>query len=283
MPPTSKIFLRFLITPNAGLSYKTTLEVPSSEIYLADVLELICRKRSLGKADEWALIVPDKNNIVVPLDRTVESLQGSHNLALVRRSTLGAQGGTAALAGQSTNPNASIFKRLSEPAHPRYHTPKNVASTYKSWTVNRKVPMFVGRSERTLTIDGEWIHIIPTDTRAFHAQHASFPIARVTECKQSAKVSSAFKLVVITDQESKRFEMEAEDAKQAGELMARFAEMKRGIWYRLLTLPLSPLLRSGHCHGDQQDQALRQAIGREAEAREVLGDGEKWSLLYFDP
>lgn len=217
MPPTSKIFLRFLITPNAGLSYKTTLEVPSSEIYLADVLELICRKRALGNADEWALIVPDKNNIVVPLDRTVESLQGSHNLALVRRSTLGAQGGTAALAGQSTNPNASIFKRLSEPAHPRYHTPKNVASTYKSWTVNRKVPMFVGRSERTLTIDGEWIHIIPTDTRAFHAQHASFPIARVTECKQSAKVSSAFKLVVNTDQESKRFEMEAEDAKQAGE------------------------------------------------------------------
>lgn len=106
-PTSASIFLRVLVTPNSEVRYKTTINVPS-DMYLADVLELICRKRQLAHADEWALVVPDKD-IVVPLDRTVESLQGNHDLALVRRSTLGAQGGAGALTGQSTNPNG---KRL---------------------------------------------------------------------------------------------------------------------------------------------------------------------------
>lgn len=106
-PSSASIFLRVLITPNSEVKYRTTLQVPS-EMYLADVLEMICKKRHLENADEWALTAPDKmkdRDIVVPLDRTVESLQGNHDLQLVRRSTLGAQGGAGALKGQSTNPN----------------------------------------------------------------------------------------------------------------------------------------------------------------------------------
>ncbi|PWN44560.1 hypothetical protein IE81DRAFT_10667 [Ceraceosorus guamensis] len=157
-PSSASIFLRVAITPNDQVRYKTTLQVPS-DMYLADVLETICRKRHLASPDEWALVVPDKD-IVAPLDRTVESLRGNHDLALVRRSTLGAQGGFGALTGSSTNPNASIFKRLSEPVQPRYNKAKDLAATYKTFTVNRKMPMFVGRHERTLTLDGDWVHIM---------------------------------------------------------------------------------------------------------------------------
>ena len=100
------IFLRVAVTPNAAVRYKTTLQVPS-DMYLADVLEMICRKRQLASPDEWALIVPDKK-IVAPLDRTVESLEGNHDLALVKRSSLGAQGGAGALTAQSTNPSGEL-------------------------------------------------------------------------------------------------------------------------------------------------------------------------------
>lgn len=114
-PTSAPIFLRVLITPNDQVRYKTTLQVPS-DMYLADVLETICKKRHLADAEHWALVVPDRDDTVVPLDRTVESLQGNHDLALVRRSTLDLpQGGRAVLNGQSTNPNASIFKRLGGP------------------------------------------------------------------------------------------------------------------------------------------------------------------------
>jgi hypothetical protein len=161
MPPTTAlIFLRVLITPTPEVRYKTTLQVPS-DMYLADILETICRKRHLTDVDQWAFVVPDQN-IVVPLDRTIESLQGNHDLALVRRQDLGHQAGSSgALTGQSRDPNASIFKRIS------VHNPavgasgsKGIASTYKSYTVNRKQASFLGRHERILTIDGEWIHIM---------------------------------------------------------------------------------------------------------------------------
>jgi len=156
-PVTASIFLRVLITPNSEVKYKTTLQVPS-DMYLADVLETICRKRQLADVDQWAFVVPEQN-IVVPLDRTVESLQGNHDLALVRRQDLGHQAGSGALTGQSTNPNASIFKRMSQPAQ-QFRSGKEIASTYKSYTVNRKQASFLGRHERILTIDGDWIHIM---------------------------------------------------------------------------------------------------------------------------
>lgn len=221
------IFLRVAVTPNAQVRYKTTLNVPS-ETYLADVLDLICKKRRLANPDEWAFVVPD-DNIVVPLDRTVESLQGSHDLVLVKRSTLGALGGQDVLASQSTNPNASIFKRLSEPAQPRYNVAKDVTATYKSWTVTRKMPMFVGRHERTLTIDGDWIHIIPTDTRAFYAHAASFPIMDVVSCKQSTKLPQSFKLIFSRDNDKKRYDLEAEDSKQAAEIAFEITTRKRAM------------------------------------------------------
>jgi SAPK-interacting protein 1 (Sin1), middle CRIM domain len=46
-PLSTSIFLRVLVTPNPEVRYKTTLQVPS-EMYLADVLEMICRKRRLA-------------------------------------------------------------------------------------------------------------------------------------------------------------------------------------------------------------------------------------------
>ena len=220
------IFLRVLVTPNPEVRYKTTLQVPS-DMYLADVLEMICRKRHLSNVDEWALIVPDKS-IVVPLDRTVESLQGNHDLALVRRSSLGALGGTGALSSSSTNPNASIFKRYSatsDPSaglgQPKYTKALDIAAAYKSYTVYRKSPMFGGRhNERSLTLDGDWIHIMPTDMKTF-GKAASFHVSSVVACKLSSKLANGFKLVVWREspRDTKRYDFEAESGRIAAEIV----------------------------------------------------------------
>lgn len=223
---SQSIFLRVLVTPNPEVRYKTTLQVPS-DMYLADVLEMICRKRHLSNVDEWALLVPDKS-IVVPLDRTVESLQGNHDLALVRRSSLGALGGTGALSSSSTNPNASIFKRYSAASErnapsnqPKYTKALDIAAAYKSYTVYRKSPMFGGRhNERSLTLNGDWLHIMPTDMKTF-GKAASFHVSSVVACKLSSKLVNAFKLVVWREspRDTKRYDFEAESPRIAAEIV----------------------------------------------------------------
>ncbi|UZJ54276.1 hypothetical protein CBS101457_003596 [Exobasidium rhododendri] len=218
-PLSTSLFLRILITPNSEVKYKTTLQVPS-DTYLADVLETICRKRQLANIEEWALVVAEKN-VVVPLDRTVESLQGNYDLALVRRQDLGKQAGTPALTSYSTDPNTSIFKRMSQPVQlSRYNAAKELASTYKTYTVNRKQASFLGRHERNLTIDGDWIHIIPTDTKAFQAQSgtSSFPITAILSCTQSRLLSS-FKLIITRVGNQKRYDFEAENPATAAEIV----------------------------------------------------------------
>ncbi|EPQ27362.1 uncharacterized protein PFL1_04901 [Pseudozyma flocculosa PF-1] len=226
-PSSTSIFLRVLVTPNPEVRYKTTLQVPS-DMYLADVLEMICRKRHLENVDEWALVVPDKS-IVVPLDRTVESLQGNHDLALVRRSTLGLEAGSGALSTQSSNPNASIFKRFStEPSHPKYTKALDVTASYKTFTVYRKTPMFVAaRHERSLTLDGDWVHIMPVDMRTFQ-KAASFHISHVVACKVSERAPGSFKLVVWREspKEVKRYDFEAESPRAAAEVVKEINALK---------------------------------------------------------
>lgn len=57
------------------------------------MVDYICRKRNLGNAESWALIVRlSDGDIVVPLDRTVESLGDQHEVVLVARSQVGTVG-----------------------------------------------------------------------------------------------------------------------------------------------------------------------------------------------
>ncbi len=251
---SQSIFLRVLVTPNPEVRYKTTLQVPS-DMYLADVLELICRKRHLQNVDEWALIVPDKS-IVVPLDRTVESLQGNHDLALVRRSSLGALGGAGALSSSSTNPNASIFKRYSATSdphapsgQPKYTKALDIAAAYKSYTVYRKSPMFGGRhNERSLTLDGDWLHIMPTDMKTF-GKAASFHVSSVVACKISSKMANGFKLVVWREspRDTKRYDFEADSARIAAEIVREINLLRsqiRSPRVRLSTTPCFYLILS---------------------------------------
>lgn len=72
---------------------------------MQEALELVCRKRKLANPKDYALLLADMS-ILIPLDRTVASLQGKRELLLVKRSMLPQIGGDKYKdAGRSTDPN----------------------------------------------------------------------------------------------------------------------------------------------------------------------------------
>ena len=132
---------------------------------------------------DWALLYVSeegekKKEILVPLDRTVASLEGNLQLVLVSRSSLPEHGfamDADRRTGRSIDPNgmllsiillfsllisriASIFKRISE-VQPKSKNVDVDFNVYRRYTVYRKVPMLVARMERTLAIDGDYVHV----------------------------------------------------------------------------------------------------------------------------
>ncbi len=71
-------------------------------MYMQEALEMVCRKRKLDNPKEYALLLADMS-ILIPLDRTVASLQGKRELVIIKKSRLG--GDVLKGAGRTTDPN----------------------------------------------------------------------------------------------------------------------------------------------------------------------------------
>jgi target of rapamycin complex 2 subunit MAPKAP1 len=71
---------------------------------MADVLEHICRRRKIANHKEYALVSQEKK-ILIPMDRTVASLQGETELMLVKRASLGEDFKPP---GRATDPNGKL-------------------------------------------------------------------------------------------------------------------------------------------------------------------------------
>jgi target of rapamycin complex 2 subunit MAPKAP1 len=107
----------------------------------------------------------------------------------------------------------------------------------QKYVIYRKMPMLVTRQERTLAIDGVYIHvrtnsvkfrshtywsplqIMPSANKAKavfdNGKTSSYHIKSIAGCQQSTKSSSIFKLVVNRDAGNKRYDFEAESPKLA--------------------------------------------------------------------
>ncbi|GAA5948212.1 hypothetical protein JCM3765_001316 [Sporobolomyces pararoseus] len=205
-----------------GIERYTTVEIPS-DMYLLDVLEHICRKRNLGSSNDWAFIVRlSDGEIVVPLDRTVESLGDQRELVLVSRSQVGTVGLRRQRRNtQNINPSASIFQQVEEPSTPRYQSASQLTSTYQLYRVQRKLPMSLGgRHPRSIAIDGDYLHFMPADGKDSVGRTSSFHISLVQSCKVSRRSASSFKIVVHTkNRVDKRYDFEAENPAQANEIV----------------------------------------------------------------
>jgi hypothetical protein len=82
----------------------------SAGMYMQEALDLVCRKRKLDPRD-YALVLNDNgSSILIPLDRTVASLQGKRELLLVKRNMLSQMGIEAERkAIRTTDPNGKCL------------------------------------------------------------------------------------------------------------------------------------------------------------------------------
>ncbi|KAA1112467.1 hypothetical protein PGTUg99_014862 [Puccinia graminis f. sp. tritici] len=243
----STVYLKVRIpSPGKGVdSINTTLNV-TMDMYLADVLESLVKKKSLGQVKDWALLVPSspsipahQRDIVVPLDRTVQSLQGVNSLALVKRSQVSSKllrntQLNSNISAQNTNPSASIFKRLSEIPQPKYVSITDLTSSSKSFLIQTKRRGILGKSDRLLTIEDDYVHIAPNHQSMIANNHhhhhhlagndtslvssangkvSSYHISQIVDCIH--RPQAGFKLVVLRDSGEKRYDVEAENAQSA--------------------------------------------------------------------
>ncbi|KAM6492498.1 Stress-activated map kinase interacting protein 1 (SIN1) domain containing protein [Amanita muscaria] len=213
-----QILLRIRIADHADSVHVSTTIPVSAGMYLQEALELVCRKRRQMDPGDYALLLGDQS-LLVPLDRTVASLQGKRELLLVKRSMLPQYGEDIVRGvGKTTDPNASIFKRMSDtPAEVQFAT--DYTTAYKKYVIYRKVPMLVAKQERTLAIDGVYVHIMPSNRAKAvfdNAKTSSYHINSIAHCKQSTKMTSVFKLVLNGRAGgNKRYDFEAESPKHA--------------------------------------------------------------------
>ncbi|KAH7921554.1 SIN1-domain-containing protein [Leucogyrophana mollusca] len=227
-----QIFLRIRVADTADAVHISTTIPVSAGMYMQEALELVCRRRKLANPKDYALILNDLN-ILIPLDRTVASLQGKRELTLVKKTMLPQMGiDPESRSARTTDPNASIFKRNSDVPEMQMGVAADYTAAYKKYTIYRKMPM-LARQERTLAVDGVYIHIMPSANKAKavfdSGKTVSFHIKSVVACQQSSKSSTIFKLVVQRDSRNKRYDFEADTPKLAGEICQTVKTLKNAL------------------------------------------------------
>ncbi len=211
----------------------------TTDTYIAEVLDQVCRKKHLDKS-KFMFKLTGTPNVFAPLDRTVASLEDRSELDLIRKRFIGAGEGLGDRPGSPStfdNPNAPLIvdqatnsartnkkgKFLQEPWMPDMLSSRD----YLKFTVWRKASMsFMSRHERVLAIDGEYIHIMPSDQKtllnAFESQAKtrSIHISTIIGCKTYSRNPSNFKVLVLRpDKEHKRYDFEAVGEGQANEVV----------------------------------------------------------------
>lgn len=187
-----------------------TLDV-TTDTYLADVLDVICKKRQLDKANHVLKLTG--SGTVVLLDRTVESIGNRTELDLFRRRF--ATDGPLTMSGSPSSSSPKIPMLIERPdmrkarknpmlgAHPlaqeAIKQDEMGSANYRKYTVWRKQPMrFVGLNERLLAIDGEYLHIMPISSgkTMFEGQGKTTTVhfSKVVGCKVTRRHPTNFKV-----------------------------------------------------------------------------------------
>lgn len=187
-----------------------TLDV-TTDTYLADVLDLICKRRHLDKANHVLKLTG--SGTVVLLDRTVESIGNRADLDLSRRRF--ATDGPLTMSGSPSNSSPKVPLMAERPdlrnirkgqmlgVHPlaqeAIKQDELGSSHYRRYTVWRKQPMrFVGLNEKIIAIDGEYLHIMPGSTgkTMFEGQGKTTTVhfSNVVGCKVSRRHPTTFKV-----------------------------------------------------------------------------------------
>ncbi|KAI9733748.1 MAG: hypothetical protein M1818_007162 [Claussenomyces sp. TS43310] len=236
-----KLLRVHILSSDTAPGQLVTVDV-TSDTYLAEVLDLVCKKRQLDKANH-VLKLPGSGTVVL-LDRTVDSIGNRMDLDLVRRRF--ATDGPLTMSGSpgsaSSRPvllaDSAVHRKIRKPQlgglHPLAREPIKQdeigSANYRKYTVWRKQPMrFVAMNERIIAIDGEYLHIMPSSTgkTMFEGQGKTTTVhfSNVIGCKVTRRHPTNFKLVVFRATEQKRYDFEAKSVDEAYEIVQA---IKRG-------------------------------------------------------
>ena len=206
-PPKS---LRISFTNLEALTQITTIEV-TTDTYIAEVLDTVCKRWKLDKADH--ILKVSGTNTVAPVDRTVEAMGAYADLILVRRRF--ATEGAIGFAGSpgSSSPNAPLLltagtptkksKRMIQPMQQpifKQDLLGNLAR-YKRYIVLRKQPMsFTSAHQRLLLMDDDYMHILPGDNGRTlfdsSAKTSRIPFSMIVGCKVSRRHPKTFRVCI---------------------------------------------------------------------------------------
>ncbi|UKZ82275.1 hypothetical protein TrVFT333_010060 [Trichoderma virens FT-333] len=238
-----KLLRIYIMSSDVAAGQMVTLDI-TTDTYFAEVLDQVCRKRHLDKANH-VLKMPGSGALVM-LDRPVSSIGNVTDLELYRRRF--ATDGPLAITGSPGTSSPKVMPVLDGPPPRKGHKKGYItgshplareviqpdelpSANYKRYTVWRKQPMrIVGMSERVLVIDGEYIHIVPASggkaVQEGGGKTTTVHFSNVIGCKVPRKHPTNVKLVVYKATESKRYDFEARGADEAAEIVA---ELKKGI------------------------------------------------------
>lgn len=188
-------------------SQNTTIEV-TTDTYLAEVLDTVCKKWKLDKAYHHLRVTGTRT--VAPVDRTVESIGGHTDLDLERRRFVNE--GAVGLSGSpgSSSPNAPLLLKTDSPRRGKRNVPMlhplaqkqdlpDSTGRYKKYTVFRKQPMsFTSHHQYTLILDEEYMHAIPAESARTMSNEKTrrIPFSQIVGCKQSSRHAKQFKVSI---------------------------------------------------------------------------------------
>lgn len=206
-------FLRIhIMTPDAPPGQMVTVDV-TTDMYIEEVLELVCRKRNFDK-NFHILKIPNSGAVAL-LDRPVSAIGAMQDLELHKRrfgdptlsqSPVGHSPAGRLLfsemgvGGKKTSKTKGIHP-LAKEAMAQEELSRN--GNYRRFTVWRKQTMrFAGLNERLFVIDGEYIHIMPSSNGKAVTDSSSktttVHFSNVIGCKLSRRHPSHFKVRTIS-------------------------------------------------------------------------------------
>ncbi|KAL2752805.1 hypothetical protein ACRALDRAFT_1083402 [Sodiomyces alcalophilus JCM 7366] len=230
-----KLLRVHLHAPDIAPGQLVTLDV-TTETYMAEVLDLVCRKRQLDK-DNHVLRMPGRGPVVL-LDAKVQTIGSLTDLELHRRrfATDGplvmSSGGSPSSASPKLLPfgDGSVGRRGrklhmmgSHPLSREAMKQAELTGMYKSWTVWRlRTVRMRNQSERLLEINGDYLHIKPTSR---DGKTTTVHMSQIIGCKTFSKHPDQFKLIIYKGTEVKRYDFEAKNATEANEMVEELRKM----------------------------------------------------------
>ena len=251
--PPKTITIHF--TDDNFLTRTTAIEV-TTDTYIAEVFDQVCKKLNVDKA--IYVLKVHGSSTVAPTDRTIEALGDRSELDLMRRRFMGADGVAGmGLAGSPTSgsPNAPLLIAPGGTPTKKAKTGKQVivgptplnplagrndafltANNFKRYHVIRKQPMsFSSSSSRILALDGEYLHIMPSQEghgaggkglAEAPGKTTTVHYSSIVGCKVSRKHPRMLTVHVFKEKETKRYDFEARNQQEASEIVR---EIKTGV------------------------------------------------------